>query len=300
MLTPEQITVPFFGTIADNDYHDDPCPVPSLSHSLAKTLIGRSPRHAQLKHPQLNPNFTSEEKEAFDAGNAAESMLFGLGKIESLPFENYRTKEAQVKRDAARSAGRIPVLIDKMSALHEMRCAALDAIGANPDLSGLTLDDGDAQRVCIWTEETDFGTIWIRSKLDWISRERDLIIDYKTTSASAHPETWVKGLLNSNGDLQPAFYLRANKATGGPQRKKAHFVFLVQETYPPYSCSFVGVGPSLLQLGESKMERSFTLWGECMATKVWPGYPGRIVYPDPPAWAMQKLETPDPSWITEE
>jgi hypothetical protein len=35
---------PGFHELTEAQYHGDPCPVPSLSASIAKVLVGRSPR----------------------------------------------------------------------------------------------------------------------------------------------------------------------------------------------------------------------------------------------------------------
>ena len=39
--------------IPPREYHADPCPAPSLSRSIAKLLVERSPAHAYAAHPRL-------------------------------------------------------------------------------------------------------------------------------------------------------------------------------------------------------------------------------------------------------
>ena len=57
------------------EYHADPCPEPSLSASLIKTLLARSPLHAWHEHPRLNPNVVKEERKEYDRGSAAHALL---------------------------------------------------------------------------------------------------------------------------------------------------------------------------------------------------------------------------------
>ena len=47
--------------VIEAEYHADPAPEPSLSRSLAHTLLTRSPRHAWQAHPRLNPAWLPDE-----------------------------------------------------------------------------------------------------------------------------------------------------------------------------------------------------------------------------------------------
>jgi hypothetical protein len=62
------------------DYHADPCPNPSLTQSVAKVLLQRSPLHAWHAHPRLNPDYQHDDATKFDIGNIAHKMLLGRGK----------------------------------------------------------------------------------------------------------------------------------------------------------------------------------------------------------------------------
>ena len=70
--------------IPENDYHADPVgPAPSLSASIAKLLVLKSPRHAWLAHPRLNKAKAEEvekAKRARDVGTATHKLVLGAGK----------------------------------------------------------------------------------------------------------------------------------------------------------------------------------------------------------------------------
>jgi len=70
-----RITEPGIYDIPETDYHADPIAEPSLSSSIAKILLARSPRHAWANHPRLNPNQEPETRREFDFGSAAHAML---------------------------------------------------------------------------------------------------------------------------------------------------------------------------------------------------------------------------------
>lgn len=262
------------------EYHSDPAPAPSLSNSIAVILASQTPRHAWTAHPRLNPDFAPEERDIFDRGSAAHALLLeGDDRMEVIPYDDFRTKAAKELRDAAREAGRFPLLEKNHDAVRQMVKVASEAVRNCADLSGLTLADGKPEQSAFWTE----GGIWLRSRLDWLSNDRKLLIDYKTTSAKADPLDWQRTLMNGWGDMQPAFNLRANAATGGPE--DAQFVWLVQEVYPPYACCFVGCAPAMLALGQSKVGSAIAQWRRCMQSGDWPAYPLRIHWIEPPAWA---------------
>jgi hypothetical protein len=267
-------------------YHADPCPIPSLSSSVARTLLARSPKHAWTEHPRLNPRYESEEKKEFDLGKAAHALLLeGEDRMQVIPFDSYRKAEAQVQRDAARAAGKHPVLEANYQAVVEMVAAAKLAIAANRDLSGLTLADGKAEQTLVWQE----GEVWCRARLDWIdTRDLSLFIDYKTTSASAHPDDFVRTLISNGYDFQDAFYRRGLAAVRG--REGSRCVFLVQEVEPPYACSFPALSPAFLELARDKVDEAVATWTECMRTQEWPAYPTGICYLEPPAWHVTRWE----------
>lgn len=78
------------------DYHADPCKTPSLSASLADTILSGTPRHAWLESPRLNPDHEPVEKRAFDIGSAAHEVLLGNGKSEQ--STNKTTPSADCRR----------------------------------------------------------------------------------------------------------------------------------------------------------------------------------------------------------
>lgn len=261
-------------------YHADPCVTPSLSASVAKILIARTPFHARYMHPRLNPAFKSKEAENFDVGKAAhDALLEGVNRIEIIKFDNWKTNASKEQRDAARAKGLIPLLEKNYDRVAIMVQIAIAAIANCEDLSGITLADGKAEQTLVWQ---DVGT-WCRSRLDWLANDRTLILDYKTTGGSAHPSDWTRsGIENMGGDIQAAFYTRGLRCA---KNVDAKFVFMVQEIDPPYPVSFIGMPPSFLALGDQKVNAAIAQWADCLRTDKWPAYPNRIVYPEAPAYA---------------
>ena len=270
-------------TIPSDEYHAGKHDTaPALSSSIAKVLLSRSPRHAWLEHPRLNPDYMPEERATFDTGTAAHALLLeGVDRMAVLDYPDWRTNAAKAARDEARELGRIPVLAHQYANIQAMAEVAVKAISENADL-GYTLDDGKPEQSLFWREdETE-----CKARFDWVSNDCKLIIDYKTTEINS-PDAWMRSIPAQGYDLQAAWYLRAlQKYSEMP----ANFVFLVQETNAPFACYFVGMSPTDLEIGHQKVEAALRIWGECMREGVWPDYPRRIMYPEPTAWALVDAE----------
>ena len=265
-------------------YLRDPCIAPSLSSGIAHRLVTQSPLHAWHAHPRLNPNHVEEESTTFDLGSCAHALLLeGHEAIAVIKADDWRTKAAKEARAQARLEGKIPVLEQKMLACLAMAGVAREAL-ANSELK-IDLTQGQAERVLAW----QVGGIWCRARPDWMGPERARLLDYKSTAGSAEPNAWIRNQMVPMGyDMQAVHYLRGNAATGGPQR--AGFIFLVQENFPPYACSFVGLSPGMLAIAERKHDLAVALWQACMKSKRWPGYPQTIAYAEPTSWQMDDDE----------
>lgn len=274
-------------SISGEEYHADPCIEPSLSRSTIKALLYKSPAHARWGHPRLNPDYAQENgKEAFDIGTAAHSLLLeGIDNIVVVEAEDWRGKEAKGLRDQAYTAGKTPLLLRHYSAALSMVQSARNQIAQCTELGVMDLQEGgDSELTYIWKE----GGAYCRIRPDWISKDKGLIIDYKTTSASANPAEWARTAISTACDIQEAFYRRGVKAIDG---KEPAFIFVVQETYPPYLCSFIGLPPDFSAMGKSKCDYGLFLWEQCMKSQRWPGYPNQVAWVDLPGYAAAAWET---------
>lgn len=276
-----------FKGIPADVYHADPCQAPSLSSSIIKILLNQSPLHAWTAHPRLNPNFLDEvgdDETKFDIGTAAHSLVLeGIDKIAVIDATDWRTKEAKEARDIAREEGLTPLLVKHAVAVCAMVSIAHESIRGCKDLSGITLDDCDKEVTIIWQEDNG---VWCRGRIDALERAYAVILDYKSTQASAEPNDAAKRVLDQmSAHIQAAFYLRGlEKLTG----KRPPWAFANQEARPPYACSFVGLSPSYLALGEDKVLTAIDMWGQCLKSGKWPGYSNRIHYFEPKPWTLDE------------
>lgn len=273
------------------DYHADPCVEPSLSSSIAKMLCLSSALHARHEHPRLNPQAEHEDAEHFDIGTAAHALLLeGGGNIEIINAPDWRTKAAKEARAAARAEGKTPLLARTCEEVIAMVKATRGQLDQHTDGGAAMFTDGEAEQTLVWIEG---GDVWCRARLDWLRTDPYAIDDYKSTSASANPDTWARTMFSAGFDLQAAFYLRGLRAiTGERLDDPAAFRFCVQETFAPYAVSVIALNPDAMMLAEKKCEYAIEKWREARASGDWRGYPRRTAYatlpPQHESWWLEK------------
>jgi len=272
--------------ISEEDYHADPCPEPSLSASICKVMWQESCLHAWMKHPKLNPDFEPENRKEWDLGSAAHAVLLerNWSKIEVIDADDWRKKVTQEARDEAYKNGLIPTLNKHMADIDEM-VKVVESFIAETELVGI-FNNGKPEQTLIARHEG----AWLRSRLDWLTTERAIILDYKTRpKGSAHPEVWIRTtLFKMDFDIQAYMYQLLNHLTGGPEDAK--FIFLVQQATKPYACSLVGAGPSVIDSGKRKFQTCLHKWKWCLEHNKWPGHETRICWAETPAWQLQEIE----------
>jgi hypothetical protein len=280
------VTPGIYDGVAASDYHADQGigdlttgGAPSLSASTINTLLTMSPAHAKAGHPRLNPDYQPKVEDKFDLGTACHSMLLeGISIVEVCDFPDWRTKAAKEARDLARMHGRVPLLTDQYASVLGMYEAVAAQI-AQLDVDPIPLTAGKPEQTMVWEEQG----VLCRARIDWLHDDLTAIDDLKTTSRSAHPESWTRTMFGIGCDVQAAFYLRGLRhcATlpGRPDWR-----WLVVETQPPYALSVVSPGPAVLELANMKIDAALATWKQCLETDVWPAYPRQVCYAELPAW----------------
>lgn len=278
-------------TIPASEYHADPCIAPSLSASIATILIQQSPLHAKAAHPRLTENPVHEEASHLDLGKLCHAlMLEGDDVAVVIDAENYRTKNAQESRDAARLAGKCPLLAHEMVEVNAMMLACREQLAVHKDASD-AFTNGKPEQTLIWQEPNG---IWCRARLDWLMAHKPVIYDYKTGKRSANPRD-VSRIAAANGwCIQDAWYRRGFKAVFG-QDMEPIFRFVCQENYRPFALSVVETSPADLALAESQIGYAIDTWGDCLGRGVWPGYSTKVERITSPAyveasWMEKELE----------
>lgn len=280
-----RITDPGLYDMPEADYHADPCPEPSLSSTLARLMVNRSPRHAWTASPRLNPDHEPVNKETFDVGRAAHAVLLGRGApIEVVEADDWRSKAAQQQRDEARLAGYTPLLRHQYDAVLEMVGAATTQLAA----FGLTFPLGATEVVAA----APIDGVWCRAMIDYApDNPLEPLWDLKTCE-DASPDACIRSVTGYGYDLQAAHYLDTWFAA---TLQKRGFRFAFVEKAPPYGVSVIELhagddDADWMLAAHDKASEARRLWGACLRTGHWPGYPAQVAVVGAPTFHVQKWE----------
>lgn len=270
--------------------------IPAVSASTLSTLLEKCPAaawHASAFNPKRKTTSTAEQ----DIGSIAHSILLEgsreiceiidpadhpAEKTGAIP-DGWTNKSIRAAREAARAAGRIPVLIDVMARVEDIVDAALAYLESlresEPAIHALFLPEGGASEVTmIWRE----GATLCKLRADRVAHDFALIADYKTTSTSAEPNAFGRRqLVGMDYYISAAWYRRGVRALHGVDPT---YVFLAGETDEPYLHSLIGCDPSLTELGDEKVGAALQAWQACERSGEWPGYPTRVAWIEAPVY----------------
>lgn len=263
------LTIGLHYDIPADVYHADPCPAPSLSSGMARTLLAKSPAHVQIESRRLGGT-SREATAAMETGSLIHAMLAGdESEIVVGDFDDYRTKAAQAWRDAARAEGKTPVL----AAQHDEAANVVAKIRARC-AEGLTQSPFDGysrhEVTAIWQD----GATYCRARYDVLSVDEfknATIWDWKST-ADISDRGIERSIAKYRYDIQAAFYMRGLEALGF-KTAQISFVFVFFETVAPCTVRRVILSGEYLAQARKEVGEAIRLWQQCLATNEFPTLP---------------------------
>jgi hypothetical protein len=284
------------GAVVTDMPHDEYLAHPALSNSGAKILV-QPGGPARFRHEREHGR---APKRAFDVGHAVHAAVLGVDPGTELvmctptkrngdpdgdpyPAPDYKSRSAQEHRDLIRAAGRTPVLTADLELAQDMA----DALRRHRLAARLMHPDTGAPEVSLFWRDP-VHDVDRRCRVDWL-READgngrlILVDYKTCAA-ADAASLRNAVVRYGYHQQAAWY--RDLVTGLGLATSAPFVFVFQETTAPYLVHLVELDEQLLRMGEERNERALSLFAECTASDVWPGYnDGGLTLLHPPTWAL--------------
>lgn len=270
--------------LSEAEYHEDPGEVPSLSSTLARLLISQSPLHAWTAHPKLNPDWEPVEKKTFDIGRAAHRAVLGRGAdYQEIPADLLgvngaaSTKAAKEWIEDARANGITPLKGDEMEQVSEMARIAAERMESNK----IYLYPDDSEVVVL----AEIDGVVCRAMIDNAPPDPSTpLYDFKTC-VDASPDACIRAVMNYGYDVQAKHYLECWKAATGEDRL---FRFIFQEKTAPHEICVLELGSDTLMMASKKTRRAREIWGNCIRSNYWPGYPNGVQRVEMPEFFVSK------------
>lgn len=264
--------------ISAEDYHADPCAVPSMSSTLARLMLNRSPRHAWTAHPRLNPDHEGKDSRTFDIGRAAHRAVLGKGGDFIAYPAHLLGKNGAVSTAAAkewgeeiRARGMTPVKAEDADAVNDMAAEIMGRLA----FMNMAFPPSRSEMTVI----AEINGVMCRAMIDHAPEDPHLpLFDLKTTT-DASPQAVIRSIMTYGYDIQAAHYLETWKAATGEDRQ---FRFVFVEKDAPHECCVIQLGGDSLMMAKKRTARAREMWAHCTATDSWPGYPGEVVQVDLP------------------
>lgn len=269
-----------------SQYLADPCERPSLSSSMAKVLMDRSPLHAHHAHPRYGAAEHVSTK-AQTRGSLLHDLILGGGpELSVVEHGDWRTKAAREQRDEAIDDGRLPVLSKEYTEAMD----AAQAIRARLPLHGVTLS-GRSEVTVRWCLDAPTGPVWMRARFDHVIVDgRVIVYDIKTTR-DAHPDAVQRHVAKYGYELQAAAYRMAAQAVWPDAEGRISFRFVFVEPKAPHGVLVATLDGGMRERGERRWAAAIDRWAHCTNTNQWPGYQIDPAVVDMPAWvaAQERL-----------
>ncbi|MBO1362065.1 PD-(D/E)XK nuclease-like domain-containing protein [Acetobacter sacchari] len=278
------ITQPGIYDLPESVYHSDPVIAPSLSNSIARTFLDKSPKHAKFEHARLNPNREPKEiTTAMDKGSAIHKLILGKGApIQEIKAKDYKSPAARSERDACREAGIIPLLSKDFDVAHACSTAVLTEMHEREDCAEF-FAPGKSEQVMIWRQHD----VWCRAMVDRMPDDPYApLFDLKGTMMSANPVDWDRRMVRAYR-TQDRFYAAGSRRLR--MRTPAPMRFVVFEMVEPFAMSVLIPGKTLQHVADEDVQRAVALWSECTRSGKWPGYPHTATI-EAPNWLLREVE----------
>jgi hypothetical protein len=270
----------------EKTYRADPCDTPSLNQSTAKVILSESCRAAWAQHPRLGAQGRVATR-VMDAGTVKHALTLGkpLPQLAILPFEDFRKKEAQAARDAAKADG----LIVFLEREYRSMVGCVPFVKSELQRAGYYFF-GTSETTMIWEADG----VMCRCRADHLEENEGWIIDLKFTG-NANPAELEREIIKMDYHVQAAAEIEALETLRPDLEGRVRFVDVFIEVGDDNRVEVVDIehSESMLQLGRARWNRARKIWQECLASNEWPGYKKHTGKREPllahaPLWAINK------------
>lgn len=286
MTTATDITTGLHFDMPAKLYHADPCPEPSLSSSVLRTLIEQTPAHAHLSHVKLGGTPTDPTPDMI-LGSYVHGLMAGdLAEFSVGNFDNYQTKAAKEWRDGVKAEKLTPIL-EHVADRANWIAASLKA-KAGDGATNDPIHAGKPEVSAIWRED-DF---WMRARYDRLILDGGGFADtwdWKVTG-DISADAISRRIIGGGYHLQAAFYLRGLRALRPEFAGRMSFIFAFVESEPPFAVRRVCLSEGFLSIADGMISRGIARWKHCLKNNDWPDDSTGTSTIEPPTWYAMRVE----------
>jgi hypothetical protein len=252
-------------------YHGDLCVGPSVSSTILRIMMQRSPAHAWAQSIYNPKRIEKKTSEGMIVGKAAHHLLLGEAEfdkfyverpeeIDGAAWQGNRKVCKQWLKDRAEEG--ITVLTD--SQIERIRGMA-EALARHPLIQHGILN-GQIERSMIW-KDAETG-LWVKVRPDAIPTDSLDYSDLKTTTDIGFSEV-MKTIGNFGYHQQAALVGEATRVLLKKPMQSFNFVFI--ESEPPHCVRVVSLKDNAIALGAKMNRAAMQKFAECWEKKSWPG-----------------------------
>lgn len=194
-----------------------------------------------------------------------------------MPVVDRRTKDGKAawEQAMAEAAGKQQIKPDDIAKALAMR----EALMRHPAARAAVEDQRQhVEASMFWTDPTT--GVECRGRPD-IIRTDGMLIDPKTCQ-DASPEAFTRAAFNYGYHRQAAFYMAGLEAITG--EKPRAFVFVAQESEPPFLTAVYVASPQMIELGRKELAEDLDRFAHCLHNNTWPGLPDKPQELTLPTW----------------
>ncbi len=270
------VVIPNSGKVIKGLSFADYLELPQKNQSYLKTLIQKSPLHAEMSD--------NESTSSMAFGTMAHSVFFG----EIDPANDWRVYDG-VRRGAKWEAFKAECEACEYEPVKKADFDAVSAMGKMIPADIRKLVDGAEKELTITfqVQDVDEGHIIdCKARIDiWTG---STIYDFKTTSKGVGKREFKSSIGKYYYDLQAVWYKSAIQAAFGID---APYYCIDQESSKPYDINVLKASPELLANGADWLNYGMEKYCKCLDTDSFPGhYSGVPESIDAPQWHMFEME----------
>lgn len=253
-----------------------------ISSTAFKEFL-KSPKHFQTYMQQKR-----EQTQALYDGGMFHSIFLEGKEPVCMPKFDRRTKEGKAAAEEWEAKNKGELVYDWFST-SEANQTALDrlngmaeALSRKPKVQEI-FSEGIAERSFY---AQDASGLYMKARTDWLTND-GIIVDIKTTSKSAKPDTFQKSIFDYGYYVSLAWYCKVLSQALGKKIDTCLLIAIEKEA--PYESSVYLLKDSVLHLGHQLIDRALPQLASCIEKDYWPGYDETILEVGIPDWAMTKL-----------